>query len=129
MLRSKGESTKLPQTAYGQQLIWDGPKNGIQGVTELITCERTGRVAVQRYRKSSDRRLSASTHAFLHGQPTFVPGSWQGGHAACGVQASCAKNVTSVAQSRHDRDRSTFSTRIPRGDLDLRYHGEIPLEP
>ena len=91
MLRNKGVSTKLPHAAYGQQLIWGGPKNGIQGVTELVTCERTQdewlREVQEEFRHG---KLSASTHAFLHRQPTSVPGSWQSGRAACGDER-CAK--------------------------------------
>ena len=41
LLRSHGVNKKLPHAAYGQQLIWGGPKNGIQGVAELVACERT----------------------------------------------------------------------------------------
>ena len=85
--------------AYGQQLIRGGPKNGIQGVTELVTCERTQdewlREVQEEFRHG---KLSASTHAFLHGQPTSVPGSWQSGCAACGDER-CAKLYRESAQT------------------------------
>ena len=77
--RSHGVNTKLPHAAYGQQLIWGGPKNGIQGVAELVACERAQdewlRQVQEEFRHGT---LSASTHAFLHGRPTDVTGSWQG---------------------------------------------------
>ena len=34
--------TPAPSIAHGQSLVWSGPSTGIQGVTELATCERTG---------------------------------------------------------------------------------------
>ena len=83
-LRSAKRSMKLPHAAYGQKLI--------QVVTELAQCERTQ----DEWRKEAQDefrygRLSVTSHAFLHGRPTVVPGSWQNGCASCGNPA-CQKN-------------------------------------
>ena len=79
----------------------------MQGVTELTECERIEKVdggawlqAVQeefrRYEVSED------THAFLHGLPTSVPGSWLAGEVLCG-NARCQALVDhGRKRSRHD---------------------------
>ena len=40
-IQASRKFTPAPNVAHGQSLVWSGPKTGIQGVTELQTCERT----------------------------------------------------------------------------------------
>ena len=51
-------------------------RRGVQGVTELTTCERTAdewlRSVQEEFRYG---KLTKDTHAFLHGEPTLLPGS------------------------------------------------------
>ena len=74
-----GVSTKkLPLSLQGQQLVWaSSAQGGLQGVTELVRCERTQDVWLQDLQAEFRvGRLSEDNHAFLHGRPTKVPGSW-----------------------------------------------------
>ena len=78
-----------PGLAHGQALFWAGPEHGIQGVTELMHCERCDDAwlrEVQEEVRQGD--LSVNNHAFLHGQATTVPGSWVNGDVECG-KAEC----------------------------------------
>ena len=71
-------SKKWPLSARGQQLMWaSAADGGLQGVTELVQCERTQDKWLQELQAELRiGRLSQANHAFLHGQPTPVPGSW-----------------------------------------------------
>ena len=71
-------SKKLPLSLQGQQIVWaSSVQGGLQGVTELIRCERTQDVWLQELQAELRvGRLSEDSHAFLHGRPTRVPGSW-----------------------------------------------------
>ncbi|CAK9098247.1 unnamed protein product [Durusdinium trenchii] len=63
----------------------------MQGVTELVRCERTGDTwltEVQNQLRHGE--LSEDSHAFLHGNVTSVPGSWTQGRPACGARACAA---------------------------------------
>ena len=74
-----------PTIAHGQALMWGGPKSGMQGVTELVECERCDngwlREAQEEFRHG---RLSETSFKFLHRRPTPEPGSW-GGVVKCRV--------------------------------------------
>ena len=78
-----------PLTAQGQGLIWGSGEEAFQGMTELRRCERTSdewlREVQEQFRYST---LSDDNYAFLHGEPTRVPGSWLGNSAAC-QNAAC----------------------------------------
>ena len=56
-----------PVISHGQSLLWSGPETGVQGVTELITCERTAdewlRSVQEEFRYGS---LTKDIHALLH---------------------------------------------------------------
>ena len=71
-------SKKLPLSLQGQQLVWaSSAQGGFQGVTELARCERTQDVWLQDLQAELRvGHLSEDNHAFLHGRPTKVPGSW-----------------------------------------------------
>ena len=71
-------SKKLPLSLQGQQLVWaSSAQGGLQGVTELVRCERTQDVWLQDLQAELRvGHLSEDNHAFLHGRPTKVPGSW-----------------------------------------------------
>ena len=40
-IKASRKFTPAPNVAHGQSLVWSGVKTGIQGVTQLETCERT----------------------------------------------------------------------------------------
>ena len=75
-----------PSISHGQSLVWSDRKSGtgLQGVTELTTCERTKDL---RLKSVQDEfrvgKLSADAHAFLHGAPTLVPGHTIFGVSKC----------------------------------------------
>ena len=76
--------TKQSTGLHGQTLLWGGPAVGMQGVTELVRCERTADswlTEVQEQLRYG--ALSQDNHAFLHGHGTSVPGSWTNGAPAC----------------------------------------------
>ena len=87
-------SKKLPLSLQGQQLVWaSNTQGGVQGVTELTRCERTQDVWLQELQAELRHgRLSEDNHAFLHGKPTKVCGSWSTttAQATCG-QATCQR--------------------------------------
>ena len=87
-------SKKLPLSLQGQQLVWaSSHQGGVQGVTELTCCERTQDGWLQELQAELRHgRLSEDNHAFLHGKPTKVCGSWSTAtaQASCG-QATCQR--------------------------------------
>ena len=58
-----------PTIAHGQSFLWSGGKHGMQGVTELVECERCDdawlREVQEEFRNGS---LSVNNNAFLHGR-------------------------------------------------------------
>ena len=84
-------SKKLPLSLQGQQLVWaSSAQGGLQGVTELVRCERTQDVWLQDLQAELRvGHLSEDNHAFLHGRPTKVPGSW----CARTQQPMCQENI------------------------------------
>ena len=56
-IRSGRKYQPSPTVAHGQALFWSGPENGMQGVTELVQCERT-----------DDEWLKEVQHEFRHGK-------------------------------------------------------------
>ena len=90
-LLEEGTVRRGPTTAYGQLLVWGGAEHGVQGVTELVTCERTTDLWLQEVQAQIRvGNLDADSHAFLHGEPTSVPGSWLQNDVQCG-SATCRK--------------------------------------
>ena len=72
-------------------LIWGtDPTECFQGVSELTIAERC---KDEWYLEMLDEcragYMTDTTHAFLHGLPTSVPGSWERGTASCG-RVECA---------------------------------------
>ena len=80
-----GKSKKVAHAARGQQLVWGAPPDGVHGITELVQCERTHDVWLQKLQgELRSGKLSEANHAFLHGRDTCVPGSWNGEWLECG---------------------------------------------
>ena len=87
-----------PNVAHGQSLVWSGPKTGIQGVTELETCERTKDVWLTKVQNEfREGTLSEESHAFLHGNPTMKPGSTVDGNARC-QDPKCNNRISAAAK-------------------------------
>ena len=77
--------TSLPPVLHGQALLWGGGQEGVQGVTELVECERCDDAWLKSVQEEFRRgALTEDTHAFLHGRDTSVPGSWLHGEVGCG---------------------------------------------
>ena len=84
------KATKQATALHGQTLLWGGPDAGMQGVTELRRCERTADAWLTEVQTELRHgQLSDNNHAFLHGAPTTVPGSWTAGRVTCKSQ-QCA---------------------------------------
>ena len=76
--------TKQSTGLHGQTLLWGGPAVGMQGVTELVRCERTADTWLTEVQEQLRYgALSQDNRAFLHGHGTSVPGSWTKGAPAC----------------------------------------------
>ena len=81
---SSGTTKKRPHAAHGQALLWEKGSEGVQGVTELYQCERTHDEWLQAVQEEFRHcALTDTTHAFLHGRPTSVPGSYCNGRLCC----------------------------------------------
>ena len=81
---TQGRTKKVAHTIHGQELVWGESKSGIQGVTQLVECERTKDVWLQTAQNEiRNSSLSNTNHAFLHGFDTAVPGSWNGRELEC----------------------------------------------
>ena len=81
---SSGTTKKRPHAAHGQALLWEKGSEGVHGVTELHQCERTHDEWLQAVQEEFRHcALTETTHAFLHGCPTSVPGSYLNGRLCC----------------------------------------------
>ena len=88
---TKCSSKKLAQTIHGQALIWGYGGHGLQGMTELVQCERTHDEWLQELQDQLRHgQLSEENHALLHGRMTKIPGSVCKGRLTCG-QANCQR--------------------------------------
>ena len=89
-LGTAGSKQRLLLT-QGQDLVWGKPEFGFQGVTELTECDRTKDAWLQDLQEEFRySQLSPDSHAFLHGLPTTVPGSWLRDKPGCGNPACLA---------------------------------------
>ena len=90
-LITTSSNKKLAQTIHGQELIWGYGGQGIQGMTELVQCERTQDEWLQELQDQLRHgQLSDENHALLHGRMTKTPGSACKGRVTCG-QANCQR--------------------------------------
>ena len=103
LLQSRVESkpqTKNGRLGNGLELFWGGYPWGVQDMTELVTPHRCKDLwyneVVNEIRAMS---LSVDNHAFLHGMPTTVPGSWVAGKTERG-RKRCRKLVRTWAKER-----------------------------
>ena len=67
----------LPTIAHGQSLLWSGDTTGMQGVTELVECERCSDVWLRDVQEELRRGdLSLNNNRFLHGEASAWTGCW-----------------------------------------------------
>ena len=101
-IRNARKYTPSPSIAHGQSLLWsDDVETGVQGVTELVECERTKDLWLRSVQDEFRRgQLNVETHAFLHGKPTMQPGSFFEGEVQCSAN-TCIRRCTQ-AQARRD---------------------------
>ena len=101
-IRNARKYTPSPSIAHGQSLLWsDDVETGVQGVTELVECERTKDLWLRSVQDEFRRgQLTVETHAFLHGKPTMQPGSFFEGEVKCSAN-KCIRRCTQ-AQARRD---------------------------
>ena len=132
----KGSIRRGPTAAYGQLLVWGGPDHGIQGVTELTICERTKDEWLRELQEEMRvGKLSDDMHAFLHGQPTTVPGSWCRGDVLCKSQACRilrrAHKATEITMLECETCRLERASRrlVSNGPQDVRYTREFASAP
>ncbi|MCS5585228.1 MAG: hypothetical protein NZ777_17185, partial [Pseudomonadales bacterium] len=101
----------------GLDLMWDYAEHEcVQGLTELT---RRFRCGDEWWNEVLDEirtlQLSSDNHAFLHGLPTSVPGSWLNGRAACQdprCQRLCGASwETILAQECHQICQAERATR------------------
>ena len=109
-IKASRQYTPAPNVAHGQSLVWSGKSTGIQGVTELSTCERT-KDGWLKYVQNEFRngKLSEESHAFLHGYPTMNPGSTVDGIARC-LQPKCTRRISEAA--KHLQFNQAFAEKL-----------------
>ena len=101
-IRNARKYSPTPSIAHGQSLLWsDDVETGVQGVTELKECERTKDVWLRSVQDEFRYgRLTAETHALLHGKPTMQPGSFLDGTVQCGYNKCTLRSRHAKAQPR-----------------------------
>eukprot|EP00973_Karenia_brevis_P009841 1330964-Karenia_brevis.AAC.1 len=85
---------------HGQQIFWGSGKGALQGMTELTECKRlkdTDEWLLHVQNQFRHGTLTEDNHAFLHGRPTRVAGSYMQGTLAC-KNAHCIENEHLIAQ-------------------------------
>ena len=127
------KSTRQAPGHQGQTLLWGEAAAGMQGVTELVRCERTQDAWLAELQGELRRgQLSDDNHKFLHGKPTTVPGSWIAGHATC-EQPGCAAMPTqglspeAIQEAECSYCAADRRSRIlvAQGDADTRFQNEF----
>ena len=127
------KSTRQAPGHQGQTLLWGSPTAGMQGVTELVRCERTQDAWLAELQgQLRHGQLSDDNHKFLHGKPTTVPGSWIAGHATC-QRPACAALITqglspeAIQLAECDTCATDRRSRIlvAQGDADSRFQNEF----
>ena len=105
-----------PSISHGQSLIWSDRDSGtgMQGVTELVECERTKDAWLKSVQDEFRfGKLSTDTHALLHGKPSLVPGSTIHGKTGC-KSSWCRARATEMAGkeslSKTDREQLALQT-------------------
>jgi len=90
-IRDAREFPSAPDARQGQWLLWGREAGCVQGVTELTQCMRVAgdKWLLQVQEEMRGGRMSADTHAFLHGQPTAVPGCYMDGDQKSWCQSAC----------------------------------------
>ena len=71
---------------HGEYIFWGHGIGTVMGVSELTFCERHDNAddwLLEVQQQFRENKLSADNHAFLHGEPTKVPGSYVCGQLAC----------------------------------------------
>ena len=107
-IQASRKFTPAPNIAHGQSLVWSGRETGIQGMTELDTCERTSDDWLRRVQNEfREGNLTEESHAFLHGYPTMNPGSTIDGTARC-MEPKCSKRIT-LAATKHLKFNEAFA--------------------
>ena len=86
-IRNARKYDPSPSIAHGQSILWGGPNFGVQGVTELVQCERCDDAWLREVQEEIRQgNLSELNHSFLHGSLTNKPGSWCKGDVECGKE-------------------------------------------
>ena len=119
---SSGSTKKRPHAAHGQALLWENGSEGVQGVTELYQCERTHDEWLQAVQEEFRHcALTETTHAFLHGCPTSVPGSYLHGRLCC-ADPKCLKMLQAQATPKEILDQECDTCRNERVSRALVIH-------
>ena len=86
---------------HGEYLFWGSGPGTVHGVSELTICERHDNAdewLLEVQEEFRENKLSADNHAFLHGEPTNVPGSYVNGQLTCNNDAC----KTLLSKKTHD---------------------------
>ena len=120
---TKCNTKKLVQTSRGQEIIWTSGAQGIQGMTELLQCERNHDEWLQEIQNQLRHgELSDENHAFLHGRMTQSPGSICKGRLMCG-QPKCRQLMQEKASPTMILAQECQTCRHERNSKKLVLHG------
>ena len=87
---------------HGEYIFWGSGAGTVTGVSELTICERHDNADEWLLKVQDEFRtniLSADSHAFLHGEPTSVPGSYVNGKLECG-HPSCEALLSDIGKDK-----------------------------
>ena len=126
-------STRQAPGHQGQTLLWGEAAAGMQGVTELVRCERTQDAWLAELQGELRRgQLSDDNHKCRYGKPTTVPGSWIAGHATCeqpGCTAMPTQGLSPEAIQEAECSYCAADRRsrilVAQGDADTRFQNEF----
>ena len=122
---TKASNKKLALTIHGQELIWGYGGQGVQGMTELVQCERNHDEWLQELQDQLRHgNLSDENHALLHGRMTQRPGSVCKGRVTCG-QATCQRLMNQQLPAGVVRARECGVCKEERASKALVLHGQL----
>ena len=99
-LRSARRYAPSATEEHGQYIFGGSGPGCVQGMDELITCNRLEEQdewLLQVQREFRENNLSMDSHAFLHGRPTSKPGSWTNGQTTCD-NPKCSEQLAAIRE-------------------------------
>ena len=108
-----------PRVQHGLELFWSDTTHYVELEDQVRCVDPWWQTVLDELR---DGRMTADTHAFLHGLPTAAPGSWLHGRAQCGNEACTGLGSECEQCSRERKRRCRLYKGALYGEHDKRFH-------